>query len=169
MRRAQQQVLAFLCLNSSGTPVTGLNFANGEVSLSKDAAAFVALAGARVTEIGLGWYCVTLTTAEANAGFLILAVRKSGVSAYGDVSGTTTGETSAAVVDNVANTATTFVTSLTESGNYWAGAGIAFTSGALRGQVREVASYDGATNAVTLAIALTAEPADGDVFVIINR
>jgi hypothetical protein len=160
MRRAQQQVLSFLALNSVGVPQTGLTFADGEVSLSKNCASFVALLGSRVTEIGLGYYYVTLTPTEANAGWLIVAVRKTGITATNDVFGATDSHPAFTVVADAGNTATTFLTDLpAAAANFYAGAGVRFNSGALQGQVREIASSSGAT--LTLAEPLTGVPAAG--------
>jgi hypothetical protein len=85
------------------------------------------------------------------------------------ISGATDSQPHASVVADAGNTVTTFITDLAESSNnHWAGAGIVFTSGTLRGQVREIASYNGTTKALTLAVALTAAPTAGDKFVLIN-
>lgn len=169
MRRAQQQLVSFLCTNASGAPLTGLAFADGEVQLSKDGGAFVGLLGSRVTEIGLGYYSVTLTAAETRASCVIVAIRKTGVTASNDQYGALDPHPAAAVVSDPANSATTFVTDLTETADdFYAHAGVRFNSGALQGQVREIASYNGATKAITLAEPLTGIPAAGSLFELID-
>lgn len=73
------------------------------------------------------------------------------------------------VVANGGNTDTTFKTSLTESSNnYWKDALVTFVTGALAGQVKKVASYDGTTKFLTFTSAFTTAPTAGDKFQIIN-
>jgi hypothetical protein len=165
LRRAQQQVVVFLATNTSGVRQTGLTWADGELKLSKDGAALVDLLGARVTEVAHGYYYVTLTAAETDATFLVLAQVKTGISAANDVRGLTSGHPSGVVIDDAANSATTFKTDRTETGpDHWVSTGVKFTTGALAGQIREITAYNGTTKFLTVSPALSAEPAAGDRF-----
>lgn len=174
MRRAQAQTITFPVYDAStGARQTGLTFSAGELQWSKDGVAFVNVAGTP-SEIALsggggsGVYALTLSVSEAAAGWGHLLGNKAGCEPI-DVSGALGEQPSAAVVADAANTALTFVTNLTETANdFWKGAGLTFTSGALKGQVREVASYNGTTKAITLAVALTSVPAGTDAFNIVN-
>lgn len=169
LRRSQQQTLTFAAVDASAWPArkTGISFSAGDAKLSKDGAAFVNTTNLPV-ELTLGVYALTLTAAELDAGWIHVAIRNAVMQPV-DISGVTSGQPSGAVVDDAGNSATSFVTSLTAATDeFWASAGVVFTSGALQGQVREVESYDGATKTLTLATALTAEPAAGDRFILIN-
>jgi hypothetical protein len=91
---------------------------------------------------------------------------KAGLLAINDVRGLTSGHPSGAVVSG---TATTFVTDLTEaSADFWRYTGVRFTSGVLKGQVREIVAYDGGTKAITLAAPLSVAPSAGDRFNLIG-
>jgi hypothetical protein len=167
MRRAQQQTITFAATDSAGVPLTGLTFDPGELKISKDGGALANPTNA-AAELGLGIYTLVITAAEANATWLHIAGRKSGVRAI-DVVGAMDAQPAAAVVADAGNTATAFVTNLTESADgFWVGAGVVFTSGSLRGQVREIESYNGTTKAITLDEALTSAPNASDAFVLIN-
>lgn len=168
MRRAQQQTISFPLYDSTvttGVTKSGLALLASDVKLSKDGGAF-ASATNPPTEIGsTGRYALVLTAAETACGWFHLYVEKAGARPQ-DVFGEMSDQPDAKVVSG---DATTFVTNLTESANdFWKGAGVTFTSGALRGQVREVAGYNGSTKALTLAVPLTAAPATDDRFVIDN-
>jgi hypothetical protein len=171
MRRAQAQTISFEALDSTsstGELKSGVAFLTTDVQISKDGAAFADV-GAAPTEIGSsGVYALTLTAAETNCSWLVIKALKSGMRPR-ILGGAMDPQPAAAVVDDAANSATTFVTNLPEDvDDFWAGAGVVFTSGALRGQVREIASYDGDTKAITLDVQLTDEPAAGALFVLIN-
>ncbi len=72
------------------------------------------------------------------------------------------------VVDDAANSASTFETDRTEStDDHWARCWLRFTSGALTGQTSRVLSYTGSTKFVTTQ-AFTAEPTAGDTFELVN-
>ena len=72
-----------------------------------------------------------------------------------------------AVVDDVANSTTTFLTDLTEATNdHYNGRVLIFRTGALAGQATDISDYDGTTKFVTVT-ALTEEPAAGDLAVIV--
>ncbi len=170
MRRAQQQTVTFPAFDSTvttGALRTGLVLLTSDVQISKDGGAFAAATNAPVELGTTGVYALTLTAAETACGWLTVLVRKTNMQSQ-VVAGATDSQPSAAVVADAGNTATTFVSNLTETGNHWAGAGVVFTSGALRGQVREIASYNGTTKAITLDVALTAAPAASDAFVLVN-
>lgn len=171
MRRAQQQTITFPAYDSTssaGALKTGLGFLAADVQLSKDGGAFAA-ASAAPTEIGTtGVYALALTAAETRCGWLTILVTKAGMRPQ-VVQGAMSGHPAAAVVADGGNTATTFVTDLTEtSDDHFAYAGVRFTSGALKGQVREIAGYNGTSKAITLAHPLTAAPAPGDLFNLVD-
>jgi hypothetical protein len=169
LRRSQQQTITFSAIDAVSWPSrkTGITFSVGDVKVSKDGAALANTTNPPV-ELSLGVYALTLTAAELDCGWLHVAIRNAAMQPV-DISGVTSGNPSGVVVDDAANSATTFVTSLTETADdHWAGAGLVFTSGPLRGQVREIASYDGTTKAITLVEPLTAEPTAGDAFGLIN-
>jgi len=170
MRRAQQQTITFPAYDSTSTTgalKSGLTLLAADVQVIKDGVA--AAATNAPAEIGsTGIYSLVLTAAETNCGYLLLLITKSGMRPQVE-GGAMDGQPAAAVVADAGNTATTFVTNLTETvDNFWKGAGVVFTSGALKGQVREIASYNGTTKAITLDVALTGAPASGAAFVLIN-
>ena len=170
MRRAQLQPLTAAIIDSV-TPTalkSGVTFIAGDVQISNDRGAFANVTNLPVEIGSSGVYGFDLTAAESNCSWICIKFAKSGiVTRVGE--GALDSQPTAAVVADGGNTTTTFVTNLTEaSSEFWKGAGIVFTSGALKGQVREVASYNGNTKALTLAVALTAVPAAGDAFTIIN-
>lgn len=76
------------------------------------------------------------------------------------------------VVASISNTRSAFLTNLTETAtDFWKDALLSFSSGTMRGQIKKIASYNGATKVITVAPApgFTAIPAGGDAFVIVNR
>lgn len=171
MRRAQQQTITFPAIDSTvatGATKSGLVLLNSDVKISKDGGAFASATNAPAEIGSTGRYALVLTAAEANCSWLHIYIEKTGMRPQ-DVYGEMGEQPAAAVVADAGNTATTFVTNLTEAASdFWKGGGIVFASGALKGQVREIASYNGATKALTLVEALTAVPAAADTFVIIN-
>ncbi len=75
----------------------------------------------------------------------------------------------AAAVNDVAGTATGFVTALTETvTDFWKDAFITFTGGVLSGQVKKITAYNGTTKAVTTN-PFTGAPGNGDTFIIVNH
>ena len=77
------------------------------------------------------------------------------------------GEVTGAVVDDVANSDTTFETDLTEEDDdYYVGMTIRFTSGGNDGEMRVISDYVGSTKFITVASAFTGEPAAEDTFII---
>ena len=168
MRRAQQQAFAFPAYDSAsltGALKSGLTLLASDVQISKDGGAFAPATNAPAELGSTGVYALTLTKDEANCGYVLILIRKAGMRDQVE-GGALDGQPAAAVVSG---SATTFVTNLAEAvDDFWKGAGVVFTSGALKGQVREIASYAGASKAITLDVALTAAPAAGDAFVIIN-
>jgi hypothetical protein len=169
MRRAQQQTITFPArdsASSTGALKTGLVLLASDVLVVKDGSA--AAATNAPVELSNGLYNLTLTAAETNCGWLLVLVTKTGMrpEVFG---GATDSHPAAAVVDDAANSATMFVTNLPSAADdFYASAGVRFNSGALQGQVREIESYDGAAKAITLAVALTAEPATGDLFELVD-
>lgn len=73
-------------------------------------------------------------------------------------------------VNDASATTTSFVTNLASTtDNFYNNAFLLFTSGALKGQCREISDYDGSSKTITLATALTSAPADTVEFVIVGR
>lgn len=76
----------------------------------------------------------------------------------------------ASVVADAMNSAISFKTDLSETAtDHWKRAFVAFVSGALRGQVSKVSTYDGTTKFLTVEVSFTAAPAAGDRFVLVYR
>lgn len=171
MRRAQQQTITFQAYDSAfadGRTKSGLSLLATDVKISKDGGALANATNAPV-ELGTsGRYALVLTAAETSCSWLHVYIEKAGMRPA-DIAGALGEQPAAAVVADAGNTAIAFVTSLTEAANdFWRGGGIVFTSGALKGQVREIANYNGTTKALSLVEALTAAPAAGDTFLLIN-
>jgi hypothetical protein len=171
MRRAQQQTITFPAIDSTvgaGATKPGLTLLASDVQISKDGGAFASATNPPVELGSTGRYALTLTAEETNCSWIHVYVEKGGMRPL-DITGALSDQPAAAVVADGGNSPDSFVTNLTSAANdFWAGAGIVFTSGALAGQVREIDSYDGTTKAITLVEPLTAAPAAGDLFVIIN-
>lgn len=171
MRRAQQQTIAFPAYDSTvstGALRSGLVLLATDVQISKDGGAFANATNAPAEIGSSGVYALTLTAAETACAWLCILVTKAGMRPA-VIDGALDGQPHAAVVADAGNTATTFVSDLSEAtSDHWAGAGVVFTSGTLKGQVREIESYNGTTKALTLAEPLTAAPSTGDRFVLIN-
>jgi hypothetical protein len=75
-----------------------------------------------------------------------------------------------AVVTDAGNSATAFKTNLSSVvDNFWNGAYLKITSGALLGQVRKVSDYDGTNKIITVSPAFTGIPADDVTFALINE
>ena len=169
LRRAQAQAIVFLATNTSGVRQTGLAWADGEVKLSKDGAAFVDLLGSRVTEVGQGYYKVTLTAVEADATHIVLAQVKTGIATTNDIGGLTSAHPSGAVVADAANSGLTFKTNLASTVNdFYKDQIMRLTSGALAGQVKKITGYNGTTKFVTFTDGFTSAPADTDKFILIE-
>jgi hypothetical protein len=171
MRRAQQQTVTFQAYDSAfstGVTKSGLTLLASDVKISKDGGAFASATNPPVEIGATGRYSLVLTADETNCGWFHAYIEKAGMRPA-DIVGSMDSHPAAAVVDDAANSATTFVTNLpSATDDFYAHAGVRFNSGALAGQVREIESYDGATKAVTLAVALTAEPAAGDLFELVD-
>jgi hypothetical protein len=74
-----------------------------------------------------------------------------------------------AVVDDAANSATSFKTNLTETEtNAFKNCLLKFNTGTLAQQTQRIAAYDGTTKFVTVEEAYSAEPAAADTFDIVN-
>ncbi len=69
-------------------------------------------------------------------------------------------------VNDAAATTTSFKTTLTDPSNFWNDMLLMFTSGALTGQARPIASYSQTDGLVTFDEALTSAPANGVTFLI---
>jgi len=108
-------------------------------------------------------YKADLTTLETR-----LSAARAG---YLDTMRVATFVVSAAVVDDVANTASTFETNLANANNdYYNDMILVFTSGAdVIGQARRILDYDGGTKFITVSTPLNAEPTAGDDFQIVPQ
>jgi hypothetical protein len=146
---------------ASGTPtlLTHANYTDGVHEIAIDTAGYAA-----------GEYAVfcTLTISSVNpAGFCgSFKLRTAGTGALqvGIV------RPAGAVATDAGNSATAFKTTLTSAvNNFWVGAYLKITSGALSGQVRKVSGYDGTTKIITLASALTGTPADDVTISMVNE
>jgi len=169
VRRALAQTITFFAIDSSSPPTrkTGLTFVSGDAKVSKDGGAFASTANVPVEIGSTGRYSLALTAAELDCIWLHVTIEKATMQPQ-DVVGATSGHPSGAAVTGTLG-ATTFTTNLVSAvTDFWKDALLVFTSGALAGQVKKVVGYNGATKAITLASALTAAPANGDLFVLIN-
>lgn len=73
-------------------------------------------------------------------------------------------------VNDAAATTTSFVTDLVNAtDDFYKNAVLTFTSGALNGQVRRIAAYNGTSKLISLDPALSAAPADDDAFTIVKQ
>lgn len=74
------------------------------------------------------------------------------------------------VVSDGSNAANTFKTDLPETDNdYWKNTWVRFQSGALKGQIQKVTSYDGSTKFLSFTDSFTATPVAATTFKIINE
>lgn len=77
---------------------------------------------------------------------------------------------SALVVDDPNNTATTFKTNLpSATDNFYKSLWFTFRTGALGGQAKQAASYNGSTHFLTMSEPYTGTPAANDQIVVVNR
>lgn len=75
-----------------------------------------------------------------------------------------------AVVADAGNSASVFKTNLTQAqDDFWKGAWVQFTSGALINQIGKISTYNGTTKVITLTAVLTGTPAAADTFKLINE
>lgn len=150
------------------TFATGLTIATGESQISKDGGAFANTANLPVELGTTGVYPLTLTTAETNCNSFAIRVTDGGSQVF-FAEYKTTGETTGAVVADGSNSTTSFETDLTSAvTDIHKDSLITFTSGALAGEVKRVAGYNGSTKFVTVNAALTAVPSNGDLFRLLN-
>lgn len=171
---------------TTGAPMTSLTITNLDIYYHKEGAAMAAKVDAtaldaadsahsdnKAFEIGLGEIRVDYPDAVFNGGSgthvtlhcvytgaIIPPVRVDLTPSIGVTS----------TVNDASATTTSFVTNLASiTDNFYNNAFLLFTSGALKGQCREISDYDGSTKTITLATALTAAPANGVEFVIVGR
>mgnify|MGYP001611998204 CR=1 FL=1 len=173
VRRGTQLVISFPAVSSTARPTrkSGIvfNLASGDIQLSSNGSAFFAPANT-AAEIGTsGRYALTLTAAEMNASWVhMLASQGSTIDPVDIVIGTS-GHPSATVLTDAGNTASTFLTNLTETVNdLWKDNMLLFTTGGLANQVKKVSAYNGSTKFITASTAFTSAPANGDRFLLIN-
>jgi hypothetical protein len=172
MRRAQQQTITFPAYDTAsqtGALKTGLLFVPSDVKITRDGAAGVDATNAPVEVVNMpGIYAWTPTVAEFNCGWPLALITKAGMRPQ-VIFGAMAMHPTASVVADAGNTASTFVTDLPSSVNdFYLCQGVRFTTGALAGQTREIAGYNGSTKAITLAIPLTSAPAATDRFELID-
>jgi hypothetical protein len=87
----------------------------------------------------------------------------------GNVKSTRTYE-EGAVVEDEENSHYSVTTDLAETiDDYWLGAYVKFTTGAVNGQVKKIKSFNATTKVLAFTAPLTETPAAGDVFKIINE
>ena len=73
-------------------------------------------------------------------------------------------------VNDAGATTTVFITTLTGYGDdFFNGAFLLFTDGAMQGQSRKISDYTSATGSITLASATTSAPANSTPFIILGR
>jgi hypothetical protein len=149
--------------------VIGLTLAPGECKISKDGAAYANSTNLPV-EIApsSGRYSLDLTASEMDAGVIAIMVENLAIDPL-DLIVTTPNQPSGAVVADGLNSSFTFKTDRTEVGtDFWKDCVVAFASGALQGQVRRVVGYDGSTKFMSVLSPLSAAPAPGDRFLLLN-
>lgn len=150
------------------TPATGKTIAitiskNGATSFSNPAAG-----ATNATEMASGFYKFTLAAGDVDTlGPLAWRGTHADINDAGDKL-TVERRFFGTVVDDAANTASSFETDRTETADdHWVWAWLRFTSGSLLGQTRRVVSYNGTTKFITTQ-AFTAEPSAGDTFELTN-
>jgi hypothetical protein len=172
MREIEQGSAAnvMVYMTDSADHVTGKTGLTLSVRISKDGGAFGDVAPT-ITERENGWYELALTGAMTDTlGELCGTVTGAGADAYPFKLLTVEKKPAGAVVADAGNTASAFMTDLTETDdNFWIDAWLRFKSGSLAGQVKKIIGYDGTTKVATLRNAFTGTPAAGDAFEIINR
>lgn len=137
------------------------------------AAADSAYASGGAYHVGNGLYRIDWPNAAFDGGSgttVILIVVCSGVHTVYKEIGLSPSIGVTSTVNDASATTTSFVTNLASTvDDYYNAAFILFTSGALKGQSREISDYDGSTKTITVATALTSAPADGVEFIIVGR
>jgi hypothetical protein len=149
------------------SPETGITFVAGDVKIGKDGGALANTTNLPA-EASLGVYWLQLTAAEMDATSIIIVVTKAGVASRTSITIGTHGMPAGSVVTGTS--ATSFVTDRTETAaDFWKDCFCTFTSGALAGQTKVIASYNGTTKALGFSSGFTAAPSAGDRFVLIDR
>lgn len=171
VRRAQALTITLAPIDPNNRPArkTGFVFTTGSVQISKDGGAF-ANTGSLPAEIGSlsGRYSLALTATEMDASWVHIKISKTGIDDIDIMLGTSSGQTGLVVTD-VGNLATYFKTNLgTAVDDYWKDCLILFTTGNLAGQVKKVSLYSGSTKFITVSVAFTGVPANGDQFILVN-
>ena len=166
IRNAPNQKLPLYLQDSSGNPITGE---------ADNITAYVSLDGGTpetitdITEIGGGFYCFTPTQAQTNGQLILWRGEHSTYKCYGGagftqdllVSG------SGSVIADSGNTTTTFKTNLAGTVSQYIGMFLKFDKGTTcAGQVREIVDYVAGTGFVTVNLAFSAVPSDGDRFIL---
>lgn len=143
-------------------------YVTGDCKISQDGGAFSNSTNLP-SEISGGRYSLTLTAAEMDGDHVHIILSHAGTDPV-DLLLPTGSQPSGVVVADGGNSATAFVTDLSEStDDYWKDALLLFTSGTMAGQLKKVSAYTGSTKTVTCSTAFTAAPSDGDRFVLLNE
>lgn len=168
-----QKIFVF-ATDANGDPKTG-DAANIVAQISIDGGTTAVSDDANPSELDAtdapGIYYFNGLAAETNGDCIILFAKSSttGVVLRPVILYTQLSRVTGSVVDDAANSATTFETDLTSSTNdFHKDSYLLFTGGTLAGQVRKVTGYTGSTKFVTCD-AFTAEPTAADTFVLINQ
>lgn len=114
---------------------------------------------------------VTNLTNAPTAGDLTATMKASITTAATAATPTVTiSRTTGAVATDAGNAAGSFKTNLASAvDDFWKGAWLKLTSGALSGQVRKISAYNGTTKVVTVSPAFTGIPADAVTFSLVNE
>ena len=150
--------------------------ANITAQISKDGAATAASNDVNPTELDAadapGIYLFDATQAESNCDLFVLFAKSSTANIKLEPVVIHTQPSQQRVngaVNDGAPSATSFITDLASAvDDFYNDAFLLFIDGALAGQVRNVTDYVGSSKTITVD-ALTAAPANGDEFVIVNR
>lgn len=147
---------------------TGVSWSAGDVQASLDGAAFANTTNLP-SELGsTSVYTLALTAAELDCDFLTLRFTNGSITTTVERFATTGYPSGSAITGTLSTTS--FTTDLSSSVNdYWKDALILFATGNLAGQVKRVSGYNGTSNIITVNAAFTEAPANGDMFVLVNR
>lgn len=170
-----KQYIFYTSLVSVATPTTfqsTATLAAGDVKVSIDGAAEANLGTLPVvTPAGSKRIKVTVSATEMDADNVTLTFSDAAGAEWCDktVNIQPTGMYMAATINDASATTTVMKTTLTQADNFFNGAFIVFTDGALQGEARKISAYTLSNGQITVATALTSAPADTSPFIIIGR
>ena len=169
--RATALTIVFPMISSTDhvTRKSGLTIAASDIKISKDGGAYASATNAAAElATSTGRYSLVLTSAEMDAKFVEVKVVKTGADDT-DLLIPTSGEPTGAVVADAGNTASAFLTNLSETvTDYWKDALVVLTEGVMAAQVKKVSAYNGSTHLLTLVSGFTGIPAGGVRFRLVN-